>query len=353
MKEQGSTLSAVKSVDASRPPGYQAEPLGVGGSGMAGTSSAQGQSVPWADTEEETSIPGGEELTDQALAELRRRYSSLLSGLLKRSYLGDDDLAEDPEGLIAKVGAWIKNRRQESRRRAREELVARYSVFARQLSKASDVDLYNTGVLGLRALIRGRLSAARVLAEDIHFATSTQAALGQVVRGLLYFLAIFFAVLGAATVSLFVTRGRSIEALVESIQYYGALPLAVVFGCLGGCVSLLQRISDFDAAKGRSQRFLFLTGFSLPIVGGIFAAVIASLLISKIINLNVDVADPNALGTVNTGLFVVVGFLSGFSERFTHGLLATAESTLGSAAGATQKRDDAARSADNTGQTDA
>jgi len=100
----------------------------------------------------------------------------------------------------------------------------------------------------------------------------------------------------------------------------GKVLLAAVFGCLGGVVSLLMRLSEFETTKGRSRQFLVLSGTTLPIVGGIFAAVIASLLASKIINFGTSGAEG-----LNTWLFIVIGFLAGFSERFTRNLLSIAE----------------------------
>ena len=97
--------------------------------------------------------------------------------------------------------------------------------------------------------------------------------------------------------------------------------VAALFGCLGSVVSLLMRLTEFETTRGRSREFLFLSGATLPIVGGIFAAVIAALLASKIINFG---PAPGADG-LSIWLFIVIGFLSGFSERFTRNLLSMAE----------------------------
>jgi hypothetical protein len=93
--------------------------------------------------------------------------------------------------------------------------------------------------------------------------------------------------------------------------------LAVLFGCLGSVVSLLLRLGEFESTKGRSKAFLVLYGSTLPIVGGIFAAVLGALLDAEIINIG-----------KSTYIYVVVGFLSGFSERFTRNLLTMAEDRL-------------------------
>jgi hypothetical protein len=86
----------------------------------------------------------------------------------------------------------------------------------------------------------------------------------------------------------------------------------------------LLRLSEFESTKGRSQMFLMLTGATLPVVGGMFGAFIAALLSSKIINISVGEA-----GGLNIWLYLVIGFLSGFSERFSRGFIQLAEQRLG------------------------
>jgi amino acid permease len=93
---------------------------------------------------------------------------------------------------------------------------------------------------------------------------------------------------------------------------------AIFFGCIGSVVSLLLRMSEFENTKNRSKAFLLLYGLTLPIVGGIFAAVLSALL---------------DLGTIkiadnSTQTYIIVGFLSGFSERFTRNILNFAEDRI-------------------------
>jgi hypothetical protein len=96
-------------------------------------------------------------------------------------------------------------------------------------------------------------------------------------------------------------------------------------GMLGSVVSLLLRLSEFESTKGRSQRFLTLTGATLPLIGGVFGAFVAVLLSAKVVNISIGTSD----GT-QVWLYIVIGFLSGFSERFSRGFIAVAETQFGS-----------------------
>lgn len=106
------------------------------------------------------------------------------------------------------------------------------------------------------------------------------------------------------------------------------LIVSAVFGMLGSIVSILLRLSEFELATRRSRQFLLMTGFMLPFVGAIFASVTCALFASGIINFNFANGGQGTVGINNPYFYVVVGFLSGFSERFTRGLLGKAESSL-------------------------
>jgi hypothetical protein len=99
--------------------------------------------------------------------------------------------------------------------------------------------------------------------------------------------------------------------------------LAAAFGMLGSVVSLLLRLSEFESTKGRSRTFLTLTGATLPIVGGAFGAFVAILFSSKVVN--IKIGDTSS----EVWLYLVIGFLSGFSERFSRGFISAAERQLG------------------------
>ena len=104
--------------------------------------------------------------------------------------------------------------------------------------------------------------------------------------------------------------------------------IGTFFGCWGGVVSLLLRLPDFEILKGKSRIFLKVSGGTQPVIGGIFAFVLGALISAKIINVSVG-----GSSDLSPWLFVVLGFLAGFSERFTRNLLHVAESHFGGATG--------------------
>jgi hypothetical protein len=107
--------------------------------------------------------------------------------------------------------------------------------------------------------------------------------------------------------------------------------IGTFFGCWGSVVSLLLRLPDFEVLKGKSRLFLRVLGGTQPLIGGIFGFVLGALISAKIINISVG-GSPD----LSTWLFVVLGFLAGFSERFTRNLLHVAERHFGGATGPTR-----------------
>jgi hypothetical protein len=59
---------------------------------------------------------------------------------------------------------------------------------------------------------------------------------------------------------------------------------------------------------------MYIYGSTLPIVGGVFAAVVAAILDVKFL-----------IAAESIQAYMVAGFLSGFSERFTRNILSIAE----------------------------
>jgi hypothetical protein len=216
-----------------------------------------------------------------------------------------------------------------------EELVGKYASLLPVLEMPPNLVHAEMALLGLLALQSGRLSIAQSIFEEVRFLTSTATALVFVMRGVgrFVFVGTFFA-FGAIYAAVFAKFflapfGRdsqfqpfeSITSILTGPNVRNVI-CASIFGCLGSVVSILLRLSEFETTKGRSREFLFLSGSTLPIVGGIFAAVVAALLASNIVSFNF------AGGQINIWLFVVIGFLSGFSERFTRNLLSVAEGRI-------------------------
>jgi hypothetical protein len=227
---------------------------------------------------------------------------------------------------------------------AAEALLARYVELHGALSASASAQLYRVAIIGLEALSKYRLTIADRIATELEFKTSTSAALGQVMRGLVRFVACFTGLIILVLFPLFVysflaTNADEIErqkALLTMFSSYKPIIFAFFFGCAGSIVSLLLRLPEFEALTGRSREFIYLTGLTLPLVGGIFAAVTASLFASNIVNFNIR--EVITTGPLNLHLFIVIGFLSGFSERFTRGLLSTAENSISAGARSEQPR---------------
>jgi hypothetical protein len=111
---------------------------------------------------------------------------------------------------------------------------------------------------------------------------------------------------------------------------FAKVSIGGVFGCFGGVVSLLLRLHDFEILEGKSRIFLRAYGGTQPLIGGIFACVLGAIVSAKIINISVG-----GSSDLSTWFFIVLGFLAGFSERFTRSLLHVAEGHFGGATGPT------------------
>jgi hypothetical protein len=215
-----------------------------------------------------------------------------------------------------------------------DELVAKYVGLWSVLEKRECQRYILQAVLGLNLLRSGRTSPASKIFREIEFYTSTPAALTYVMSGVAYFLrsAILLSITVAYTwwlMTYFLSSSPFL--IVEDAPAKPGDPslilvlVAAISGMLGSVVSLLLRLGEFESTKGRSQMFLTLTGATLPVVGGIFGAFVAALLSSKIINIEVGGSEG-----LSTWLYIVIGFLSGFSERFSRGFIRLAEDRLGS-----------------------
>jgi hypothetical protein len=210
-----------------------------------------------------------------------------------------------------------------------DPLVGKYAGLLPVLELPSNAAFVATALLGARALEAGQINVAAHIYEEVNFGTSNYTALAYVMQGVggvaffvfLVLLAVFLgggAILHEAGVNLFTTESLTSEPAKALFAWF--------FGCLGGGVSLLQRLSEFESLKGKSRTFLKAYGATQPLIGGIFACVLAAVISARIINISVG-----GSSDLSTWLFVVIGFLAGFSERFTRNLLNVAESHFGGA----------------------
>jgi hypothetical protein len=208
----------------------------------------------------------------------------------------------------------------------REELVGQYASLYPVLERPLNLAYAETALFGILALKSGRLAIAQTVLEEVRFCTLTSAALVYVMRGIMRFTwAMVFLVFASwYTWNLFavfkdVWFDQSAFNGLKIGEEVAKVALAGFFGCLGAIVSLLMRLAEFDKTRGKSKEFLLLSGGTQPLVGGVFAAVIAALIISEIVTVSGISHSPKLW------LFVVVGFISGFSERFTRSMLSVAE----------------------------
>jgi hypothetical protein len=98
------------------------------------------------------------------------------------------------------------------------------------------------------------------------------------------------------------------------------LVAACIFGAVGAIVSIVLRLSEFESLGERTRTFLVMTGALLPVVGATFALISYAIFSAKILEV---LTSGTSLTAADSGLYVaiVIGFVSGFSERFTRGML--------------------------------
>lgn len=94
---------------------------------------------------------------------------------------------------------------------------------------------------------------------------------------------------------------------------------------LGGVVSILSRLREFSKLREFDPVFLFLNALLKPILGVILGVFVYAFVKSGLFPL-----DPELLGKgASVHLLWAIGFLSGFSERFTFDIIARGEGALG------------------------
>lgn len=190
-----------------------------------------------------------------------------------------------------------------------EELVAKYTNILPTLETDDGLPYRHMALIGIKALRRRKLEIAKTVSEVL-FKTTASANLGSALLGVVAGIGCLFAL---GTILVAIAKGWLGINVTSFINNTDAIHLfvAFLFGCVGSVVSFLSRLSDFDSKQVRYKRFLLTYGLALPIIGGGFALVLAAALDAKIITIFSNSAQ----------LFMVIGFLAGFSERFTKSIL--------------------------------
>jgi hypothetical protein len=219
-------------------------------------------------------------------------------------------------------------------------LVGKYAGLLPVLALPSNAAFGETALLGALALQAGRTQVAAHIYEEVNFGTSNVTALVYVMQGVGGFAVVMFLLFMLSGLMLLVVDATVLHeadlSYLFTMQSFTSklakVLIGTLFGCCGGVVSLLLRLSDFEILKGKSRTFLRGSGATQPIIGGIFAFVLGALISANIINISVGRSSD-----LSPWLFVVLGFLAGFSERFTRNLLHVAESHFGGATGPTPR----------------
>jgi hypothetical protein len=217
-----------------------------------------------------------------------------------------------------------------------ELLVGKYAGLLPVLERPSNAAFGETAVLGALALQAGRIKVAAHIYEEVNFGTSNVTALAYVMQGVGSFLVIAVLLFVVSCLMLLVIDATVLHeadlsylfAMQSFTSKLAKVSIGTFFGCCGGVVSLFLRLPDFEILKDKSRTFLRAFGATQPFIGGVFAFVLGALISAKIINLSVG-----GSSDLSPWLFVVLGFLAGFSERFTRNLLHVAESHFGGATG--------------------
>jgi hypothetical protein len=111
-----------------------------------------------------------------------------------------------------------------------------------------------------------------------------------------------------------------------SYQYvqYNFVVLIAVAGMVGSAVSIFLRIQDFSETRIVNPPALFWTGFFKPIIGAAFALFVFVAFASGLLNVN--------SGVDQRFMFLTLGFIAGFSERFAPDLVGRLERSISAAA---------------------
>jgi hypothetical protein len=219
----------------------------------------------------------------------------------------------------------------------RTDVMARLLTLSRRVEDGGNPALYRQAYLAawLWKTHPSTGSTVSAVIDDIEFASSRNSPIYIVMYGLIASLLwLSLGALAFLTLSSFVyawSSGSPWQAVISG-PYFRLLTspvmVASIFGMLGAVVSVLLRLSEFEYARRRSRQFLRMTGVVLPLVGVVFASVTCALFTSGLINFSFAVGSERTPLLDNTYFFIVIGFLSGFSERFTRGLLGSTEQSL-------------------------
>jgi hypothetical protein len=174
--------------------------------------------------------------------------------------------------------------------------------------------------------------------SDLEYASSRNSPIRTVMQGVRGISLAVFGTFLVLSVAFFTPL--AVEYILRDPQIYEAniylkiishpLFISVIMGFIGSVVSIVLRLADFEGPTRKSQNFLLMTGLMLPLVGASFAAVTGAMVAAGIVNIKVGDGTNLSGPQASPYVFVVLGFIAGFSERFTRNMLAKVERTVDS-----------------------
>ncbi len=133
---------------------------------------------------------------------------------------------------------------------------------------------------------------------------------------------LLFIIITIPIVLYFILDTQKLDPLQKTLGINLNIALEVIIaGALGSIVSIMVRIQEFNLLKNVDASILFLTGFFKPGIGASFALFVYAVFKAKLIPLSIELDK-------ELYFFMVLSFISGFSERFAKDIATTTEQKI-------------------------
>jgi hypothetical protein len=238
---------------------------------------------------------------------MKERFESQLEELLKAA----------PVRQQAETYSWWPAIPRRFRKRLiRENVLATFVRISPKLSSANNPALYQEAYYAL-LLYKTDAVAASNLASSLEFHATEKAPIRMVLEGAVYFLILY-------VVGWWLLSHMKIYTAISARSDFIAVGIA---GVVGAIVSLAMRRDEYSEPGGKAATYFKYTGALLPLVGSVVGCVIYAALLSNIISVTFGEFKPGELKPDEPFSLhymagcMVIGFFSGFSERFASGLM--------------------------------
>jgi|GEM_PF-4874657 len=131
--------------------------------------------------------------------------------------------------------------------------------------------------------------------------------------------------------------GQDVNGFIYNLAESGAIRLVTISAFLGCIVSIFSSLQKYSDIIDPDPFLLFVTTTMKPLVSAIIAMIIVLILASKIIavaGIDFSFADPKKISDNEAIFLILIGFFSGFSERFAMSVIQRADDKLTQAPGA-------------------